>query len=54
MSLKIVDESIKVHQDDFTPSKGNALQACVASILGKSLDEVPNFVTLDCGYEEGI
>ena len=54
MSLQILDKPIEVYQDDFTPSKGNALQACVASIFGKTLNDVPNFITLDVGYEEGI
>ncbi|CAB9523757.1 expressed unknown protein [Seminavis robusta] len=44
----------KVHQDDFSPGKGNALQACVASLFDQPLDEVPNFIELDCGYEQGI
>ena len=33
-----------VRQTDFTPSKGNALQACIASILGLDLEDVPNFI----------
>lgn len=31
---------------------GNCLSACVASILGLSIDEVPNFISLDDSYEE--
>ena len=37
-----------------TSRKGNALQACVASMFSQSLSDVPNFVALQCGYEEGI
>ena len=43
-----------VQQTDLTAGSGNALQACVASLFGLELDQVPNFVTLECGYEEGI
>jgi hypothetical protein len=43
-----------VRQDDFSPGKGNALQACVASLFGQPMHEVPNFVTLECGYQQGI
>ena len=52
--LTISDPPTKVLQDDFSPGKGNALQACVASIFAKPLSDVPNFVALPCGYEEGI
>lgn len=31
---------------------GNCLSACVASILGLSIDEVPNFIALDDVHEE--
>ncbi len=31
---------------------GNCLSACVASILGLSIDEVPNFIHLDDVHEE--
>lgn len=41
-------------QTDFSPGSGNALQACVAALLGVPLVDVPNFVTLECGYEQGI
>ena len=40
-------------QTDMTAGSGNALQACVASMLGKPMDDVPNFVTMP-SYEEGI
>ena len=43
-----------VFQDDFSPAKGNSLQACVASLFDQSLKDVPNFLTLECGYEAGI
>ena len=45
---------VGVHQTDFQAGTGNALQACVATLLGRSLDSVPNFITLTCGYEKGI
>ena len=45
---------VGVHQTDFHPGTGNALQACVATLLGRSLDSVPNFITLSCGYDKGI
>ena len=32
------------HQTDFSPGRGNALQACAASLLERPLDEVPNFI----------
>jgi hypothetical protein len=35
-----------VRQTDFTPTKGNALQACIATILHVDLDSVPNFIAL--------
>lgn len=41
-------------QTDFSPGSGNALQACVAALLGMPLVDVPNFVTLECGYEQGV
>jgi len=44
----------RVHQDDFSPGRGNALQACVASIFGLSLNDVPNFITMPEGYEAAI
>jgi hypothetical protein len=43
-----------VRQDDFSPGRGNALQACVASLFGQPMKVVPNFVTLECGYQQGI
>jgi hypothetical protein len=44
----------KIYQDDFSPGRGNALQAAVASIFGLSLELVPNFVALPEGYEAAI
>src|SRR5690349_13210188 len=35
-----------VHQTDFTASKGNALQACIATVLGLTLEDIPNFMLL--------
>lgn len=43
-----------VLQDDFRPGRGNALQACVASLFGLELEDVPNFITLPEGYEQAI
>ena len=40
----------RVYQTDFTPSRGNALQACFATILHRELDNVPNFITDPEGY----
>jgi hypothetical protein len=33
-----------VLQDDVSAAHGNALQACIASILELELNEVPNFI----------
>lgn len=44
----------KVYQDDFSPAKGNALQAAVASIFDLDLDEVPNFIESPYGYDAAI
>jgi|EP01082_Thalassiosira_pseudonana_P000678 hypothetical protein len=44
----------KVYQDDFSPGKGNALQAAVASLFGLTLMEVPNFIEMPDGYEAAI
>ena len=43
-----------VRQTDFSAGKGNALQACVASLFGLELDRVPNFITADIGYFPAI
>ena len=40
----------RVLQTEFTAEKGNALQACVASILRLPLEEVPNFIAQPEGY----
>ena len=50
----LLDIPSKVYQDDFSPAQGNALQACIAALLGESLHDVPNFIALPVGYEEGI
>lgn len=39
-----------VLQTNFSPEQGDALAACVASILGKPLGEVPNFIAEEGGY----
>ena len=52
--VTLTDPPAKVLQDDFSPAKGNALQACVASIFAQPLSDVPNFIELECGYEKGI
>jgi hypothetical protein len=44
----------KVYQDDFSPAKGNALQAAVASMFGLQLHDVPNFIESPIGYESAI
>jgi hypothetical protein len=43
-----------VHQTSFSPGRGNALQAAVASNLGLDLDQVPNFIEMPNGYEAAI
>uniref|UniRef100_A0A0G4HQD9 Isochorismatase-like domain-containing protein n=1 Tax=Chromera velia CCMP2878 TaxID=1169474 RepID=A0A0G4HQD9_9ALVE len=43
-----------VFQTDFTPSQGNALQACVATIFGCGLDSVPNFIAMPGGYAKSL
>jgi len=44
----------KVYQDDFSPARGNALQAAVASIFNLPLRDVPNFIESPDGYEVAI
>ena len=39
-----------VRQTDFTATRGNALQACVAAVLGQPLAAVPNFLASPLGY----
>ena len=44
-----------IHQTDTTAASGNALQACVASILHLELAAVPNFIQDKAvGYEQAI
>ena len=43
-----------VQQTDFTHSKGNALQACFASMFRLELAEVPNFILHPDGYMTAI
>mmetsp|Transcript_2349 Transcript_2349/g.6206 ORF Transcript_2349/g.6206 Transcript_2349/m.6206 type:complete len:145 (-) Transcript_2349:95-529(-) len=52
--IKIADSPSQVRQTDFSAGRGNALQACVASLFGLPLDDVPNFIEIECGYERGI
>ena len=47
-------QRVQVYQDDFSPGKGNALQAAVASIFGLSLDDLPNFIESPEGYEAAM
>ncbi|KAF0756507.1 hypothetical protein AaE_004600 [Aphanomyces astaci] len=44
----------RVLQTDFTAEKGNALQACFASLYGLDLDDVPNFIADPRGYLDAI
>lgn len=53
-TLTLSDPPTAIRQDDFSPAKGNALQACVASLFGQPLKDVPNFIALECGYQQGI
>ena len=53
-SMSSSSSLVGVYQTDFHPGTGNALQACVATLLRRSLDSVPNFITLVCGYDKGI
>jgi hypothetical protein len=53
-SLNILSTPKTVHQDNFDPGRGNALQAVIASIFGLALKEVPNFIELPIGYEAAI
>ncbi|OQR90783.1 hypothetical protein THRCLA_22512 [Thraustotheca clavata] len=43
-----------VRQTDFTAAKGNALQACVASLRQLQLEDVPNFIVDPEGYMTAI
>lgn len=52
--IKPLSTPIKIYQDDFSPGKGNALQAAVASIFGLDLSQVPNFIEIPEGYESAI
>ena len=51
---KPLSTPIKIYQTDFSPGKGNALQAAVASIFGLDLSKVPNFIEVPEGYEASI
>ena len=52
--IKPLSIPIKIYQTDFSPGKGNALQAAVASIFGIDLSKVPNFIEMPEGYEAAI
>mmetsp|Transcript_10642 Transcript_10642/g.19322 ORF Transcript_10642/g.19322 Transcript_10642/m.19322 type:complete len:151 (+) Transcript_10642:286-738(+) len=52
--LPLSDPITKVYQDDFSPARGNALQAAVASIFNLPLRDVPNFIESPDGYEVAI
>jgi hypothetical protein len=52
--IKPLSTPIKIYQDDFSPGKGNALQAAVASIFGLDLSKVPNFIEMPEGYKAAI
>ncbi|KAJ9465440.1 hypothetical protein DIPPA_08699 [Diplonema papillatum] len=44
-----------MQQTIFDASRGNAMQACVATLLGcERLDEVPNFMESPAGFYESI
>ncbi len=49
-----VEPLVAVHQTEFSAGSGNALQACIAAVFARSLETVPNFIALGCGYEKGI
>ncbi|KAL7532623.1 hypothetical protein ACHAXR_009154 [Thalassiosira sp. AJA248-18] len=49
-----VSNPTAVYQDNFSPARGNALQAVVASIFGLHLRDVPNFIESPLGYEAAI
>jgi len=53
-TVELQQAQTKVRQTDFSAGKGNALQACVASLFGLDLDQVPNFIELPEGYALGI
>lgn len=54
-SLSLLENPSKIYQDNFDPAKGNALQACIASIFsGCKLCDVPNFLEDSRGYEVSI
>ena len=54
LSFAVEPFAVVHHQTDFTAGSGNALQACIATLFGRPLETVPNFVALACGYEKGI
>ena len=53
-NLESVSTPHAVHQNNFDPGRGNALQAATASIFGLPLEDVPNFIEMPNGYEAAI
>jgi len=53
-SLVLLSIPKPVHQDNFDPGRGNALQAVIAALFGLTLEEVPNFIEIPTGYETAI
>jgi hypothetical protein len=52
--MQLLIQPARVRQTDLSAGTGNALQACVAAMFGLNLEDVPNFITLDVGYLQGI
>jgi hypothetical protein len=52
--LRLRSSPCEIYQDDFSPARGNALQAAVASLFGLDLESVPNFIAMAKGYEIAI
>jgi len=48
------DQAHKVQQTDFSAGSGNALQAAVATVFGVQLEDCPNFVQAQEGYEAAM
>ena len=50
---RLREDPAPIHQTDFSPASGNALQACVAALFHLTMEETPNSIKLN-NYEEGI
>ena len=50
----IPEQPSPIHQTDFTEGSGNALQGCIAALFHLPLADVPNFVALPEGYQQGM